>query len=219
MTKPRIIARMRSVPDSRDLPAVPSRMLGRVMDMLRHKFSNPDNVFRDELRDIVYKDDPETTGIMIVTGFDGDPSADKENVFPRLVVTPGSFNVVEEMSPLTHGALTNTLMDDDIIHSQTYMATLAGDTTISAASRNGLESLILAEDSMLWLLTMKEDMRKKLRLSKFDVTLLEGPKKNEGVPASWYTVLKVSWASSIMWDIIPDGLPIGDFGAIQTSMR
>ena len=211
MNEQRIIIKMRPEGDSRYLPAMPSRMLGRVLDLLRHKFSNPDNAFRPELRDVIYTEDYETTGIIIAQGFDGHGESDKPDVFPRAIVSPAGFKVSQETSPITDDFLTNATETDDLwINRYPMFTSFAGSTLISVASRVGLESLILAEDILLWLLMLKEDTRKKMCLSKFDVTLLEGPKKHDGTPSCYITGVQVDWASGVKWDVVPEGIPIGD---------
>lgn len=200
----------RPADNSREAVCLPSRMLGRLLDVLRHKFSNPANIIRAELKDLIYTQDHSTSQLVIVPGFEAAPGSDLANVLPRVTVDPAEFRKVQTMSPIP-GDDAMTLgggSDDGWIGRVRHHATFNGAMTISAASHSGMEALVIAEDILLTLLMFKAEIQDSLQLSHLDVTLLKGPLKNEGPPSCLIAGVQIVWAASVVWDTVPDGLPL-----------
>lgn len=200
----------RPVIGSRDTVCMPSRMVGRVLDILRHKFSNPDNIIRGELKDLLYTAEHDTSMLVIVPGFEAAPGSDIANVMPRVTVDVGNFQKVHTLSPgmdddaLTYGGGSESGWLGRVSHQATFNGVL----TINAVSVSGMEALVIAEDILLTLLMLKAEIRDSLQLEHLDVNLLKGPLKHEGPPSCLIAGVQVVWAASIMWDTVPDGLPL-----------
>lgn len=195
---------------SYNAPCLPSRMLGRVLDILRYKFSRPSSILRAELKDLIWTTDHQTSKIVIVPGFEAAPGNDIANVFPRLTVDLGEFQKVPHMSPIADDdAMTYGGGSDDGFHGSTkHHATFQSSVSITAASLSGMEALAIAEDVLITLLMFKAEIRDSLQLTHLDVNLLKGPLKNEGPPFCLIAGVRMVWAASIIWDLVPDGLPL-----------
>lgn len=195
---------------SYNAPCLPSRMLGRVLDVLRYKFSRPSNILRAELTDLLWTADHQTSKLVIVPGFEAAPGSDIANVFPRLTVDLGEFQKAPGMSPIadddamTYGGGS----DDGFVGRTTHHATFQSHVSITASSQSGMEALVIAEEVFLTLLMFKAEIRDSLQLTHLDVNLLKGPLKNEGPPFCLIAGVQMVWAASIIWETVPDGLPL-----------
>lgn len=204
--------------NSRSQPVLPSRVLGRLLDVLRAKFSNPANILRAELKNLLYSPDNNSTSIYIVPGFEAAPGSDQANLFPRIAVDAGDMRPLPDLSPVSDGALAlGGGSDDGWLGLSRYISSFAGTAQITVASKSGMEALVIAEDVYLTLLFMKTDIRDHLTLSRFEVTLLKGPQTNEGPPSCLIAGVQIEWAASLTWDTVPDGLPLGDLGHPATN--
>lgn len=217
MTEASTIYRMRLPEGSESLPAVPSRMMGRLLDLMRHKFSSPEHIFRPELRDMLYDPAHEDTSLLIVPGFEANPDTDKANVFPRVTVSTGQFQALRDPGPVTEDMMTLTDSRDGYLGSHSRMVSFVGTASVTAASRAPFEALAMAEDILIWLTLLREDICCSLRLSRFDATLLEGPTLKEGAPSCHTAGVRIEWATSLVWETVPDGLPLGEIATPATT--
>ena len=198
---------------------LPSRFLGRILDVMRHKFGDPRNIFRAELKDLVWKPDKETSMLFVVPGFEAAPGSDEANVLPRVVVNLGEYRKIPGLSPIVDddGITLGGGSDDGYLGRTRHHASFQGSATITAASRSGMEALAIAEDVLLTMLTLKAEIRDSMCLEYLDVASLQGPSKNEGPPSCFIAGVQLGWAASVVWDIVPDGLPLADISHPATN--
>lgn len=177
----------------------PSRVCGFILDLMRLKFSNPNNIYHERLRIYTYDKDVLKTHIKIEPGFDYLDTENTANLQPGVIVNLGETHVSPEGNCTSQSSLA---ISDGFFTTINDFAYYGGSVIINTVSPGSLESLLLAEDIFLWLLLFRYKIHDDLQLSKFSVTLLKGPQKSEGQGRSCFvSSVQVDWAAAIGFGI------------------
>lgn len=172
----------------------PSRICGFVLDLMRLKFSNPNNIYHERLRVYTYDKDPLKTHIKIEPGFEYLDVENLANVQPGIIVNPEETQVL----PVGNGSSQNPIgIVGDFFNTVNDFSMFGGSVVINAVSPGGLESLLLAEDVFLWLLLYQYTIRDDLNLSKFTVNVLKGPQKADSGRPCFISSVQLDWATAI----------------------
>ena len=189
----------------------PSRVCGFILDLMRMKFANPDNIYHERLRIYTYDQDNLKTHIKIEPGFDYLDTENLANLQPGVIVNLGETQVLPEGNAASQNSLA---ISDGFFTTVNDFACYGGSVIIQAVSPGSLESLLLAEDIFLWLLLFRYQIRDDLHLSKFSVTLLKGPQKPEIQGRSCFvSSVQIEWAAALGFStndvkpILSEGLP------------
>ena len=194
-------------------PALLSVMIGRLLDILRYKFSSTENIYRDELKHLIWKADTAQTGILILPGFETADSNQQADMFPRIVLSAGQLQLVPAYESISHGQMTNgdgQWADGKFHNGSSHYAAFEGVVTIKAVSRGSLEALLIAEDIFMWLLTLRTTLEKDLTLSSCEVSVVNGPKASEAYKGSYEAGVPLKWSSGMYWRVVPEGPPFAD---------
>lgn len=180
--------------NTKSLLITPSRVCGFLLDLMRLKFSNPDNIYHERLRVYTYDSDEFKTHIKIEPGFDYLDTDNLTDLQPGIIVNVAETSVQDSLN----GSSQSTLgMSDGFFNSVNDIAYYGGAVLLQAVSPSPLESLLLAEDIFLWLLLFKYNIQDDLKLSNFSVKLLKGPEKPETRGKTCYvSSVQIEWAAS-----------------------
>lgn len=177
----------------------PSRICGFLLDLMRLKFSNPDNLYHERLRIYTYDKDPLKTHIKIEPGFDYLDQNNLADLHPGITVDVAETSVLD----IGNAADQSTLgFSDGVFLKEHNMTAYGGSAVINAISSQPLESLLLAEDIFIWLLLFQYSICNDLQLSKFSVNLLKGPVKPETQGKTYYvSSVQIIWSAAFTYSI------------------
>lgn len=180
-----------------------SRMLGFLMDLMRFKFSDSDNIYKEELKTYVYSPDNDETRIRIMPGFEEPNTNDSANIYPAIIVNVPQMQVIEDLTGCTDYRMTVAMNNDGYYTGEGSFIGYGGTAEIVTKARGGLESLLLAEDIFLWLVMYNSQIQQDLHLSNFNIKLLSGPLKTENTDSVFVSKIQIAWATDIKWVVNP----------------
>lgn len=173
----------------------PSRVCGFILDLMRLKFSNPDNIYHEKLRVYTYNQNPMETNIKIEPGFDYLDTDTLTDLQPGIVVSMGDTAADTDVNCARQSTLG---LSDGFFNSVNDIALIQGSVVINAVSPSPLESLLLAEDIFLWLLLFQYNIQDDLQLGRFAVKLLKGPEKPDTQgKICFVSSVQLEWSSAI----------------------
>lgn len=177
------------------LITTPSRVCGFLLDLLRLKFSNPDNIYHEKLKVYTYSPDSFSTHIKIEPGFDYLDTDNLTDLQPGVVVNMAETTVSDSLNAASQSTI--GMPQDSFFNDVNNVCYYGGHAVIQAVSPSPLESLLLAEDVFLWLMLFQYNILDDLKLSKFTVNLLKGPEKPETRGKQCYvSSVQISWATA-----------------------
>lgn len=194
-------------------PALISVMMGRLLDAVKYKFSTPDNIYRDELKHLIYTKDQSTTAIYIMPGFETTGNDQQADTFPRVVMSAGQLSIIPALEGVSHGqyATSEEYTKDGVFQNGSiHSAGISGQLSIKAVSRGSLEALLIAEDIFMWLLTLRTVLERDLTLSDCGISVVSGPKPSEQYKGCYEADVPVSWSSGMCWRLTPPGPPLAE---------
>lgn len=195
-------------------PVLPSVMMSRVSDIIRLMFSDPANIWHPQIRDMIYSDDMEKTKVFVMMGFATTPETEQADTFPRVVVN-GTAAYFGDLTPVLDGLLTNTgSPEGEVFGLDEGFEHHTGTLTITCVSRGALESLLMAESILMYFRQNCNYIRSDLCLSAFDVRVLKGPQKAEGLNGIYESSLTVGWGSGMSWASVEDLPALADTASL-----
>lgn len=180
-----------------------SRMLGFLMDMMKFKFSDPDNIYRDELKMYTYSQDESETKLRIVAGFEEPYTNRDADIYPAIIINAPQMQPIDEVNGVLDTRMTLGINSDDYYNGESNFMCYGGSMEISVKSRGGLEALLLAEDIFLWLVLFNSQIQQDLHLSNFNIKLLSGPIRAEKMDSIFVSQIQLTWATDIKWVVNP----------------
>ena len=191
---------------------MPSVLMSRVADLVRFIFSDPANIWHTQIRSMIYDPDIHKSKVAVMMGFSTTPETEQADVFPRVVIA-GTDAFFGELDPVTDGLYANTMSEEgEIFGTDEGFSHHGGTLTISCASRNALEALLMAESIAMYFIINKTYIRSDFCLSSFDVKAVRNPapaQKPEGV---YESLVSVQWSSGMTWSSVEDTPALGDTG-------
>lgn len=184
-----------------------SALISLLLKSLHYKFSTEENILNDELRDMVWDADSNQTKILIVPSFQTAGGANEVDIFPRVVISGQGMQVQENTRP---GLSTSSLTRDGIHKGVPRTVNIEGRLAINVTSSGEYESLLLGEEIFLWFLYLEPVIAEDLKLSKFDVTVLQGPSASEQYKDRYITTIGITWAAGITWRTVSEGPVFSD---------
>lgn len=196
-------------------PVLPSVLMSRVADVIRGMFSDPNNIWHTQIRDMLYSDDLEKTKVFVTMGFSTSPETEQAEAFPRVVIN-GTDVYLGDLSPVTDGLLTNTgAPAGEVFGLDEGFEHFGGQLQITCVSRGALEALLMAESIMMYFRQNVNYIRHDLCLSAFDVRVLKSPRKAEGAEGLYESSLVVRWSSGMTWSSVQDLPALADEGGVN----
>ena len=193
---------------SYDKPITQSVMVAYMLSSLRYKFSVTENIFYEELKHLKWSDNMDESHIHITPSFHTAADDMAKDKFPRIVVTPSGMMVNQSTRP---GISINTYHTGQKLHAGlNHYRELEGKITLNIVSRGDYESLLLAEDVFLWILTLENDIARDLKLTSLEVSVVEGPTQTEQYKDCYISTVPVMWISGMSWRSIADGPAFAD---------
>lgn len=189
-------------------PITQSVMIAYMLSSLRYKFTTPENIYYDELKHMMWSENLDESYIHITPSFRTAQDDQAKDKFPRIIVGAGGMAVQPSSRP---GVQSNSSFTGQDLHAGlNHYRELTGKIALNVVSRGDYESLLLAEDIFMWLLTLEDDIAKDLSLNSIEVSVVEGPSSTEQYKDCYISTVPVTWVSGISWRSIADGPAFAD---------
>ena len=191
---------------------LPSVMMSRVADLVRFIFSDPSNIWHPQIRSMIYSEDIHKSKVAVMMGFSTTPETEQADVFPRIVIV-GTDAYFGDLDPITDNMFTNSLTEEgEVFGTDEGFSHHGGQLTLSCASRNPLEALLMAESLAMYFIKNKMYIKEDFCLSSFNVRAVRSPQPAQKPEGVYESQLTIQWSSGMQWVSVEDGPALGDTG-------